>query len=244
MKKQLRIFLPALLSLALFGAVGFWSIPDDAPKRIDGSHQRRLPARYAVFSVALMVSGYIALQGILFEKERTRMERKLSNLATTDPLTGSLNRRHFWHTAGIEIDRHRRYFRELAMLVMNIDHLKRINDAFGHRAGDTILRELAQSCKKNLRKSDIVGRIGGEEFAILLVETTAEAAIEVADRLRRKLAAEPFVIDGDIPINITVSIGLTHGRREDEGVGDLIKRADGAVVEAKRGGRNRVETLM
>jgi diguanylate cyclase (GGDEF)-like protein len=242
-KKQLGIFLPALLSLALFGVVVLWFLPDDSPKEIDVIRHRQTLAGFVVFAAAFMVSGVMVFQGIIFEKARARMERKLSNLATTDPLTGILNRRHFWHTAGRELHRHQRYFRALALLVMNIDRLKRINDAFGHPAGDKVLRELAKQCKKNLRKSDIFGRINGKEFAVLLVETTAEAAVDVADRLRQQLASKPFIVDNGIPINVTVSIGVTQGRREDECVDDLIKRADAAMVEAKGKGRNRVETL-
>jgi diguanylate cyclase (GGDEF)-like protein len=195
-----------------------------------------------VLVAVILVSGFMVIQGIAFEKERNRMERRLRRLASTDPLTGALNRRYFWQIAGMEIHRHQRYFRELAVLVMDIDHFKRINDTFGHPAGDTVLRELVDCCKKNLRKSDIFGRIGGEEFAIALVETKAEAAAEVADRLRRRLADEQILVEGGIPIKFTVSIGMTNARREDDCLDDLIKRADTAMYLAKKRGRNRVES--
>jgi diguanylate cyclase (GGDEF)-like protein len=228
-RKRLGIFLPALLNMALFGAVVFGFFMNDLQRETDGIRSRQVLAGCAVLAAALMVSGYMVFQGIKFEKERTRMERKRSNLATIDPSTGSLNRRHFWYTASRELDRHKRYFRELALLVMRIDRLKQINDAFGHPVGDRILRELVKHCKSNLRKSDSIGRINGEVFAILLVETTAEAALEVADRLRQQLAAEPFIVDGGIPITVTVTIGVTQSRREDDCVGDVIKRADAAM---------------
>jgi diguanylate cyclase (GGDEF)-like protein len=289
-KKQLRIFLPALMSVALFGVVVFWFILPQTRSiimknkletirelthtacSILASYEQQVQAgilnrteaeayaisrirqmRYGpegkdylllgfvVLAAVLLVSGYIVLQGIMFEKERSRMERELRKLASTDPLTGALNRRHFWRLAGMELHRHQRYFRELAMLVMDIDHFKRINDTFGHPAGDTVLRELVKSCTSNLRKSDIFGRIGGEEFAVLLVETQAEAALEVADRLRQRLAEKKTTVDGGIPINFTVSIGVAHVRREDERLDDLIKRADAALYQAKNKGRNRVE---
>jgi diguanylate cyclase (GGDEF)-like protein len=241
-KKQLKIYLPALLNVALFGAVVSWFILNDIQQEIDVIHRRLALVVFVIFTAVLLVSGYIVFQGIMFEKERNRMARKLKNLASTDPLTGALNRRHFWRTADMELHRHHRYFRELAMLVMDIDHFKRINDTFGHPTGDKVLRELVKSCVKNLRKSDIFGRIGGEEFAVLLVETQAEASVEVADRLRQQLAAIQTIIDGGIPINFTVSIGVTHARREDESLDDLIKRADAALEQAKSKGRNRVET--
>lgn len=240
-KKQLKIFLPALLNVSLFGIVVFWFILNDVQQEIDVL-RRLVLVGVIVFAAVLLVSGYIVFQGIMFEKERNRMEHKLRQLASTDPLTGALNRRHFWHTAGMELHRHQRYFRELAMLVMDIDHFKRINDTFGHPAGDKVLRELVKSCVKNLRESDIFGRIGGEKFAVLLVETQAEAAVEVADRLRQRLSAIQTIVDGGITINCTVSIGIAHARREDESLDDLIKRADAALYEAKNKGRNRVET--
>jgi diguanylate cyclase (GGDEF)-like protein len=228
--------------VALFGAVVSWFILNDIQQEIDVIHRRLALVVFVIFTAVLLVSGYIVFQGIMFEKERNRMARKLKNLASTDPLTGALNRRHFWRTADMELHRHHRYFRELAMLVMDIDHFKRINDTFGHPTGDKVLRELVKSCVKNLRKSDIFGRIGGEEFAVLLVETQAEASVEVADRLRQQLAAIQTIVDGGIPINFTVSIGVTHARREDESLDDLIKRADAALDQAKSKGRNRVET--
>jgi diguanylate cyclase (GGDEF)-like protein len=242
-KKQLKIYLPALLNVALFLAVVSWFILNDIQQEIDVTHRRLALVVFVVFTAVLLVSGYMVFQGIMFEKERNRMAQKLENLTSTDPLTGALNRRHFWRTADNELHRHHRYFRELAIMVMDIDHFKRINDTFGHPAGDKVLRELVESCVKNLRKSDIFGRIGGEEFAVLLVETQAEASLEVADRLRQQLAAKQIIVDGGIPINFTVSIGVTHARREDESLDDLIKRADAALDQAKSKGRNRIECL-
>ncbi len=252
-KKQLRIYLPALLAIVFLGAAAWlfepWNwIPgnaihlNDVQNEIDILRHRLILARLVAFSAVLLASGYTVTQGIMFEKERAQMERKLKNLSRTDSLTGALNRRHFWHTADKELQRHHRYFRELAMLVMDIDHFKRINETFGHSAGDKVLREMVKSSVDNLRKSDIFGRIGGEKFAVLLVETRSEAAIEVADRLRQQLAAKQTLVDGGVPITFTVSIGVTHARREDECVDDLISRADAALVDAKKKGRNRVET--
>ena len=197
-----------------------------------------------VLIAVLIVAGYMVLQGISFEKERSRMERELKKLASTDPLTGALNRRHFWRVADMEIHRHQRYFREMSVLIMDIDHFKRINDTFGHPSGDKILQELVKSCRQNLRKCDVFGRIGGEEFAVLLIETRAKAAMEVADRLRHRLAEKQTTVNGKTPIQFTVSIGVTHVRREDEILDDIIKRADKALYQAKNNGRNRVEAAV
>lgn len=251
LKKQLKLFLPALMSVALFGIVAFWFILpqirsignlSDDHQEIARLREQLVLAGGGVLVAAVLVSGFMVLQGIAFEKERGRMERRLHKLASTDPLTGALNRRHFWQVADMELHRHQRYFRELAVLVMDIDHFKRINDTFGHPAGDTVLLELVKRCKRNLRKSDLFGRIGGEEFAILLVETQAEAAVEVADRLRQRMADKQILVKGGIPIKFTVSIGMTNARREDDCLDDLIKRADAAMCLAKKRGRNRVET--
>ena len=213
----------------------------DVQQEITKMRRKLILAGGTVLIAVLIVAGYVVLQGINFENERARMERELKQLASTDPLTGALNRRHFWRVADMEVQRHRRYFRELSVLIMDIDHFKRVNDTFGHPAGDKVLLGLVKSSMQNLRKSDLFGRIGGEEFAVLLVETHAEGAMEVADRLRRRLAEKQTMVNGKTPIQFTVSIGVTHVRREDETLNDMIKRADKALYQAKNNGRNRVE---
>jgi diguanylate cyclase (GGDEF)-like protein len=260
-KKQLKIFLPALMSLALFGVVVFWFIfpqtnaiimknklktiyLSDLQQEITKMRRQLIFSGGGILIAAMIVAGYMVLQGIRFEKERSRLERKLKKLASTDPLTGALNRRHFWRMADMEIHRHRRYFREMSVLIMDIDRFKRINETFGHPCGDKILQELVKNCMQNLRKSDVFGRIGGQEFAILLVETRAKAAMEVADRLRHRLAEKQIKINGGTPIQFTVSIGVTHVQREDETLDSIIKRADKALCQAKHGGRNRVEAAV
>jgi diguanylate cyclase (GGDEF)-like protein len=241
-QNQLKIFLAALLNVALFGAVVFRFILNDVQQEIDVMRHRPVLQGFVVFAAVLLVSGYILFQGIMLEKERNRMEQKLRKLAGTDPLTGAFTRRHFRRTADMELHRHHRYFRELALLVMDIDHFKRINDTFGHAAGEKVLCKLVESSVKNLRKNDVFGRIGGERFAVLLVETQAEAAVEVAERLRQRLADRQTIVDSGIPINFTVSIGVTLARREDDCVDDLINRAHAALGQAKNKGRNRVES--
>jgi diguanylate cyclase (GGDEF)-like protein/PAS domain S-box-containing protein len=170
-----------------------------------------------------------------------RFELKLEALAHSDPLTGLANRRHFLERAEIEVERSRRYHRPLALLMFDIDHFKRVNDAHGHAAGDTTLRQVARICEAALRLNDTCGRIGGEEFAILLPETDLDGAEPVAERLRAAVEAGEL-LSGNARIRVTISIGLAvlpPGR--DMLMAELMRRADVALYRAKRDGRNRVE---
>ncbi|OPZ22079.1 MAG: putative diguanylate cyclase YdaM [candidate division BRC1 bacterium ADurb.BinA364] len=170
---------------------------------------------------------------------RKSMEEELRRLATTDPLTGACNRRHFIKTAEEELSRARRYRRPCSMLMLDIDHFKKINDTFGHDAGDRALKALTAACLAALRNTDHFGRLGGEEFAALLPETTGRAALDVAERLR--LALANIRVDSDSgTIQYTVSIGATELREGEDALEDMLKRADEALYEAKNTGRNRV----
>jgi diguanylate cyclase (GGDEF)-like protein len=165
--------------------------------------------------------------------------RELEGLATTDELTGLSNRRQFTALAGKEWQRFQRYRRPLSVLMIDVDHFKSINDRFGHDAGDRVLAQVAALCRAGRRGSDIVARIGGEEFAILLPETDRASAALVAESLRSEIAAKP-ISGGDAQIPVTVSIGIADARHATADFGDLLKRADAALYAAKRTGRNRV----
>lgn len=173
-------------------------------------------------------------------KERQRLERELRRLAGTDPLTGAANRRRFMEIASNELYRHKRYRHPMALAMMDIDHFKQINDTHGHPVGDKVLRSLVRYCQIYLRKSDLLGRVGGEEFAILLVETNPTSGRMVADRLRQKIANLKLPVErGDL--QFTVSIGITSSKKGDDTIETIIKRADEALYQAKAKGRNRVE---
>lgn len=170
---------------------------------------------------------------------RKKMEEELQRLAMTDTLTGILNRRQFFILAEQEVERSRRYGRTLALLLYDIDHFKQVNDTFGHQAGDIVLRELAKLVHEQLRRNDIEGRVGGEEFAVLLPETTISEAVVLAERIRGII--ESFAINiGETSLHITASFGVTAVKENDVALDSIYQRADSALYEAKNAGRNRV----
>jgi diguanylate cyclase (GGDEF)-like protein/PAS domain S-box-containing protein len=184
-----------------------------------------------------------AVVGVLFDiSERKALEEELKRLATTDSLTGARNRRFFMSVADEEMRRARRYNRPLAMLMMDIDHFKAVNDTHGHPTGDETLRAVTRACISILRENDRFGRLGGEEFAAILPETTSEAALEVAERLRVRIAGVEVPVPGntDQTLSVTVSIGVATRIPGDADMQPLLQRADKALYAAKTAGRNRV----
>jgi len=163
----------------------------------------------------------------------------LERLACVDGLTGIANRRHFLALAEIEWSRFRRYGHPLAVLMIDIDLFKLVNDKFGHDVGDAVLKAVAAILQRNKRTSDIAGRLGGEEFALILPEATLESAAAAAERLRRLVAEGALSVEGN-RVGVTVSIGVTISRDQSTGVDELLKEADIALYEAKRSGRDRV----
>ena len=171
--------------------------------------------------------------------DRRRLEEDLKVLATTDSLTGLSNRRHFLDMAAATMENYRRYRRPLAVLMLDIDRFKRINDTYGHATGDQVLIVLADTLREVLRSADICGRYGGEEFVCLLPETTEIEARVVAERLRMAMA-EQAIATAEGELHFNVSIGLAEAEPGDSTVETLIQRADVAMYEAKAAGRNRV----
>lgn len=174
-------------------------------------------------------------------EERKRVERALRRLAMTDSLTGLFNRRHWLKRAEKEFERTRRYERALSIIICDVDHFKHVNDTFGHMVGDDVLIRVADIIEENVRSVDVVARFGGEEFVVLMPETRLEYAYEVAERLRRTVAA--FRLEtGDATIRVTLSVGVAQfDERHDTSLSTLIERADDALYAAKQAGRNRVE---
>ncbi|MCR6629050.1 MAG: GGDEF domain-containing protein [Magnetospirillum sp.] len=166
---------------------------------------------------------------------------ELEVLASRDPLTNTSNLRHFHHLAGMELEHARRMGRSFALLALDIDHFKRINDSYGHAAGDSALKAFAAACRTALREPDILGRLGGEEFAVALPNTGAEGALVIAERLRRLVEELRPPLSGGDTLSFTVSIGVaTCGPDSYPGIPDLLARADEALYAAKKAGRNRV----
>lgn len=171
--------------------------------------------------------------------ERARLIEELKVAATTDPLTGCANRRRLGEMLAHELQRCRRFNHRFSLLMVDIDHFKRINDGHGHPAGDGVLTGLADRLKKCVRDVDLVGRWGGEEFLVLLPETDQVAASECAERIRATIADSPFEHDG-LKLEVTVSIGVTTSNCTMKGTDNPVERVDRALYAAKEAGRNRV----
>ena len=173
---------------------------------------------------------------------RKQMEQKLLQLATTDPLTGTNNRRNFIEQATAELKRSRRYGSQLAVAMLDIDHFKTINDRYGHSVGDQALKRLVDCCLQELRSTDIFGRFGGEEFAVVLVETDRSAAALVCQRLVDQISRLKIRTEHG-QIGMTVSLGATMYSADDISIDSLLKRADDALYKAKNAGRNQIVVL-
>ncbi len=170
--------------------------------------------------------------------ERKAYEAELRRLATTDALTGVANRRFFLERMDHELARFKRLGKPVALLMVDLDRFKRVNDTYGHAAGDDVLKHFARLAQQMLRKIDLIGRLGGEEFAVLLPGTDGEGALRFAERLRDAFAQTPARSGAD-DIRVTLSVGVTLLRKEDERV-EALARADRALYRAKDEGRNRV----
>ena len=175
--------------------------------------------------------------------EQKRAETELRRLATSDPLTGAANRRFLLERADAEWVRSRRYGRPLAVLMLDIDHFKRINDTHGHPVGDEALRALTAAIGTRLRNNDLLGRLGGEEFMVLLPETGLRGAQAMAERLRAEIAAIRIETARG-PLSFTASFGVAVCIDADGSFERGLARADAALYAAKRSGRNRVEVAL
>jgi diguanylate cyclase (GGDEF)-like protein len=174
--------------------------------------------------------------------ENAKLFEEKERQARVDVTTDIYNRRGLLELGKRELDRAHRYERPLAAMMVDIDHFKLVNDTYGHPIGDLVLKELARILDDNIRTIDILGRYGGEEFVILLPETTPDSAYEIAERLRKTVAEHNFTPE-HLDLNITISIGVAFSTGESNGLIDLIKRADNAMYESKDAGRNRTSVL-
>jgi len=168
-----------------------------------------------------------------------KLEQDLQVLCRTDPLTTAANRRAFNEIISQEFSRFKRSQKEYAIVMIDLDHFKNINDKHGHTIGDKVLIEVTERCKDNLRVHDIIARLGGEEFCILLPYTNLEQAHKVAERLRQKIEVLPIISDGS-RVKVTISVGISLVSEVDNDGHDAIDRADQKLLEAKSAGRNRV----
>lgn len=169
-------------------------------------------------------------------------EMELRRDATIDVLTEVMQRRAFEKAARQAFEQGRARDRRLACLILDIDHFKAVNDTYGHPAGDIVIKGVAKACRDRLRQDDLIGRIGGEEFAIILHDASQSAALNVAEELRKSIQELDFAISGTRRIGVTTSIGLAFANPSVSDIATLIAQADTAMYKAKTTGRNRVET--
>jgi diguanylate cyclase (GGDEF)-like protein len=170
------------------------------------------------------------------EKDAREMVAYLANI---DPLTKSMTRHHFFNIGGTEFLRFSRYRRQFSMLVLDVDHFKSVNDTYGHYVGDIVLKSLSLVILEQKRSQDTYGRLGGEEFGLLLPETKLEQAKLVAERIQKAWAQTPCKVEDNV-IHCTVSIGVTEAIDQDQSFEDILRRADRVMYKAKEAGRNRV----
>jgi diguanylate cyclase (GGDEF)-like protein len=179
---------------------------------------------------------------ILSELGRMAMhELELRQVANTDVLTGILSRRAFKEDAGKFIALSRRHRTSVSCVTFDIDHFKRVNDTYGHSAGDKVLQEVTRACRSQLRESDLIGRLGGEEFAVLLPDADLRQARDAAEKLRLVVRGLDFP-GSRPPITVSASFGIAAFDPDRDDIDSLLVKADEALYEAKRNGRNRSET--
>lgn len=210
-----------------------------------------LAAPYSPNALATLVVALL-YQGVFFHIYRNRSisyfsrmresQRKLQHLATHDTLTGVMNARAYYATADQLIQLARRHGTPAAVLFVDLDHFKSINDTHGHAAGDTVLKAVASTLAESIRASDALGRIGGEEFSIFLPNTNLDGALQLAEGLRQKIEALLPVVDSG-PLRVTASIGVAQSRPDETRMLGIQQRADAAMYIAKSRGRNRVSSL-
>jgi len=217
-------------------------------ERLDSFIANYLHILVAVSSLVVLLSGAILFYHRLNRRlrdeieARIRAESQLRELSETDPLTGLHNLRYMMTQLEMELNQFQRYGRPFCLLMFDLDHFKRINDKWGHPAGDMVLTEFANRLRANTRQTDAVARTGGEEFLLLLREVDFKQAKLIAENLRKQIAATPFPLpsEGHYPVTVTVSIGIAAMRHSISQIKDLLSEADQALYHAKNRGRNRV----
>ena len=173
------------------------------------------------------------------ENIEVHYHEEIYRLMTIDGLTQIFNRRYFNEALEREFNRSKRYDRSLSLIAFDIDHFKRVNDTYGHLAGDTLLRQMASAVKPRLRREDVFARTGGEEFAVLLPEVELDGALVTAEKIRRIIESTPITHEPHV-ISCTVSLGVAIVMPGEESPAGVRERADERLYEAKQNGRNRI----
>ena len=230
--------IPKLLA---YGRIAKYPLVVAVSESIGAIEQETRRNAYTV-AVALLVITLAALLArwrvlLLFEKLSDN-RRMLGVLASQDHLTSAMNRRRFLEVCDEAMSRARRYREKLAFVIIDIDHFKHINDDYGHPAGDFVLKSFAATCRECLREVDHFGRLGGEEFGILLPNTNLEGAEQLAERIRLRVEATEIIWNGT-PLHLTASFGITELTEADATFDTAYVRSDKALYRAKELGRNR-----
>jgi diguanylate cyclase (GGDEF)-like protein len=218
---QSIIVAPLIVDNQVLGAI---SLESPTPSAFTHSDLRLL-ASFAVTATAAI--------------RNAELHAEVQRLAITDSLTGLYNRRGFFELGEREVERALRFNRPLAIIMLDVDHLKPINDTLGHAAGDCVLRFVGQQCRQHTRKIDIASRYGGDEFVILLPETDLFQAVKVAERLRDNIAETTIQFE-NVPLTTTISTGISKAFADLRDLDSLVKRADAALYAAKQAGRNQI----
>jgi diguanylate cyclase len=245
----LLMFIPSLfvsvrLKLALMALVALWSYYIGLYLLMWSIEPLQPISREALLAVYLfnlsVVFSMFSYLSFFYLRMVTSANRKLRKLATTDPLTRLFNRRHMTQLAKKELSRYERNGYPLSVILLDIDHFKVINDRYGHEAGDYVLKEVARVIKEQLRTQDLIARWGGEEFLVILPDTSIGRAEAGAERIRTGLLAHHWQTPGGEEVELTISAGVSEFRPGDD-LNAAINRADRALYRGKNNGRNRVE---
>ncbi|MEJ6004329.1 GGDEF domain-containing protein [Paucibacter sp. AS339] len=197
----------------------------------------RVTAALAAGLCGLLLAGGLGHLVLRMLAYQTQSEQDLTRYATVDQLTGVFNRRHFLNLVEREWALARRYDMACALLVIDVDHFKRVNDGFGHRCGDTLLRQIAEACSETLRQADVLARFGGEEFILFLPHTDPLGALDVAERIRERIERLNFAWNGH-SIPVSASIGVAALQPKHLALEQLVQDAEDALDAAKSEGRN------
>lgn len=209
--------------------MGYINVESEHPHNYDKHHGRQLLAFADQAAVAI---------------ENSRLFEKVEQMAVVDTLTGLYNRRHFYELGEIEIERAKRYNSPLSLLMIDLDHFKNINDTYGHGIGDSVLQEVSEVIGTTLRKIDVPGRLGGEEFVVLLPETNLSNGMIVAERLRKAISKIQVPVENGTPRYVTASLGLAAMDEKNSDLKSIITAADEAMYKAKDQGRNRIQVAV
>ena len=218
-----------------------WHVVDDGSTNGTYVNEEQIPKEALLNNSDRIKVGPTILKFLSGADAEAKYHEEIYRMTIVDGLTQIHNKRYLYEALERELIRARRHDRDMSLLMFDIDYFKRINDQFGHLAGDFVLRELARIVQERIRRDEVFARYGGEEFVILLPETSLDGAQALAENLRARVAEHPFTFQWErIPVTISVGGALLLG--EDKTATDLIQRADAKLYEAKRGGRNRVCT--